>query len=80
MQVTIFLMPVAAKAWFTVHQLLEFIFRHGGIPFSSIADAHLFSCLFKEVTGVSFIVEIADAFGAYDVFGSFAGHKLIKTS
>ena len=72
--------PIATEAWILLHELLEFVFGHSGVPLAGIADADLLTSLFKDVAGIFFVVEVADSFGADDALGPFAGHKLVEES
>ena len=72
--------PVATEAWILLHELLEFVLGHRGVPLASVADADLLAGLLKDVAGVLFIVKIADAFGADDAFRPFAGHEFVEES
>ena len=78
--VTELVIPVAAEAWVLLHELLEFVLRHRGIPLAGISDADLFASLFENVAGIFLVVEIADSFGADDALGPFAGHELVEES
>ena len=70
--------PITTEAWILLHELLEFIFGHSGVPLASVADADLFASLFKDVAGVLFVVEVADAFGADDALGPFASYEFVE--
>ena len=72
--------PIATEAWILLHELLQFIFWHRGIPLASITDADLLTSLFKDVAGIFFVVEVADSFGADDALGPFAGHEFVEES
>ena len=72
--------PVAAKAWVLLHELLEFILRHGSIPLACVSDADLFASLFKNVASIALILEVTDALGTDDALGPFAGHELVEES
>ena len=72
--------PITTKARVLGHELLEFVFRHRGVPLTSVADADLFASLFKDVAGILFVVEVADAFGTDDALGPFAGYELVEES
>ena len=70
--------PVATEAWILLHELLEFVLGHCGIPLAGIADADLFASLLKDVAGILFVVEVADALGTDDALGPFAGYEFVK--
>ena len=70
--------PIATEAWILLHELLEFIFGHRGVPLASVADADLFAGLFKDVAGILFVVEVADALGANDALGPFASYEFVE--
>ncbi len=72
--------PITTKARVLGHELLEFVFGHRGVPLTSVADADLFASLFKDVAGILFVVEVADAFGTDDALGPFAGYELVEES
>ena len=72
--------PIATEAWILGHELLEFIFGHSGIPLAGITDADLLTGLLKDVTGILFVVEVADAFGTDDALWPFAGDELVEES
>ena len=76
--VAILLVPIATEAWILLHELLQFVFWHGGIPLASIADADLTACLLKDVTGFLFILEITDALGTDDALWPLARHELVE--
>ena len=76
--VAILIVPVATEAWVPVHELLQLILGHGGIPLAGITDADLLTSLFEDVADILFVVEVADALGADDAFGPFAGHELVE--
>ena len=70
--------PIATEAWILLHELLEFILRHGSIPLACVSDADLFTGLLKDVAGIFFVVEVADALSADDTFWPFASHELVE--
>ena len=70
--------PIATETWILLHELLEFIFGHSGIPLASVADADLFASLFKDVAYILFVVEVADSLGADDAFRPFASHEFVE--
>ena len=72
--------PITTEAWILLHELLEFVLGHSGVPLAGIADADLFAGLFKDVAGILFVVEVADAFGTDDALGPFAGYELVEES
>ena len=72
--------PIATEAWILLHELLEFVLGHSGIPFAGIADADLLACLFKDVADILFVVEVADSLGADDAFRPFAGYEFVEES
>ena len=72
--------PIATEAWILLHELLEFVLGHSGVPLAGIADADLFAGLFKDVAGILFVVEVADSLGADDAFRPFASHEFVKES
>jgi hypothetical protein len=72
--------PIATEAWILLHELLEFVLGHSGVPLAGIADADLFAGLFKDVAGILFVVEVADSLGADDAFRPFAGYEFVEES
>jgi len=72
--------PVTAEAGILLHELLEFVLRHGGVPLAGIADADLFTSLLKDVANIAFVLEVADTLGADDALGPLAGHELVEES
>ena len=78
--VAVLVVPVATEAWIALHEVLQFIFGHGGVPLAGIADADLFVGLLEDVAGILFVVEVADVLGTDDALGPFAGHKLVEES
>ena len=72
--------PIATEAWILLHELLEFVLGHSGVPLAGIADADLLTGLLKDVTGILFVVEVADAFGTDDALWPFAGDELVEES
>ena len=70
--------PVATKAWIPVHELLQLILGHSGVPLAGIADTNLLASLLKDVADIALILEVADTLGTYDAFGPFAGHELVE--
>ena len=76
--VAILFVPIAAEAWILLHELLQFVFWHGGIPLACITDADLTACLLKDVTGFLFILEITDALGSDDALWPLAGYELVE--
>ena len=78
--VTELVIPVTKEAWVLLHELLEFVLGHRGVPLASVADADLFASLFEDVAGILFVVEIADAFGTDDALGPFAGYEFVEES
>ena len=78
--VTNLFVPVATEAGISLHELLQLIFGHGGIPLACIADADLLASLLKDVADIFFVLEVADAFCADDTLGPFAGYELIEES
>ena len=78
--VTILFVPIATEPRILLHELLQFVLGHGGIPLASIADADLLASLLKDVTGILFVVEVADAFGTDDALWPFAGDELVEES
>ena len=78
--VAILLVPVATEAWIALHEVLQFILGHGGVPLTCIADADLLAGLLKDVADIFFILEIADALGTDDAFWPFAGYELVEES
>ena len=78
--VTELVIPVTKEAWVLLHELLEFVFGHRGVPLASVADADLFAGLLKDVTDIALILEVADALGTDDALGPFAGHEFVEKS
>ena len=76
--VTELFIPIATETWVLLHELLEFVLGHRGVPLACIADADLFASLLKDVAGILFVVEIADTFGTDDALGPFASYKLVE--
>ena len=76
--VAILLVPIATEARIPVHELLQLILGHCGVPLASITDTDLLACLLKDVAGIQFVVEVTDAFGANNAFGPFAGDELVE--
>ena len=72
--------PIATEAWILLHELLEFVLGHSGVPLAGITDTDLLTSLFKDVAGILFVVEVADTFGADDAFRPFASHEFVKES
>ena len=72
--------PVTAEAGILLHELLEFVLRHCGVPLAGIADADLFASLLKDVANIAFVLEVADTLGADDALGPFASHELVEES
>ena len=72
--------PIATETWVLLHELLEFVLGHRGVPLACIADADLFASLLKDVAGILFVVEVADALGTDDALGPFAGHEFVEKS
>ena len=72
------LVPVTTKARVLLHKLLQLILWHGSIPLAGIADADLFAGLLKDVAGIQFVLEVADAFGTDDALWPLAGYKLVE--
>ena len=72
--------PIATEAWILLHELLQFVLRHRGVPLAGITDADLLTGLLKDVTGILFVVEVADAFGTDDALWPFAGDELVEES
>ena len=70
--------PITTEAWVLLHELLEFVFGHRGIPLAGIADADLFAGLFKDVADILFVVEVADTLGADDALGPFASYEFVE--
>ena len=78
--VAVLLVPVATEAWIALHEVLQFILGHGGVPLTRIADADLLAGLLKDVADIFFILEIADTLGTDDAFWPFAGYELVEES
>ena len=78
--VTELFIPIATETWVLLHELLEFVLGHRGVPLAGITDTDLLTSLFKDVAGILFVVEVADTFGADDAFRPFASHEFVKES
>ena len=78
--VAVLVIPIATEAWIAPHEVLQLIFGHRGIPLAGITDADLLTGLLKDVTGILFVVEVADSLGADDAFRPFASHEFVKES
>ena len=78
--VAVLVIPIATEAWIAPHEVLQLIFGHRGIPLAGITDADLLTGLLKDVTGILFVVEVADAFGTDDALWPFAGDELVEES
>ena len=78
--VTELFIPIATETWVLLHELLEFVLGHRGVPLACIADADLFASLLKDVAGILFVVEVADALGTDDALWPFAGDELVEES
>ena len=76
--VAVLFVPIATEAWIALHEVLQFILGHRGIPLAGIADADLLASLLEDVAGVLFVVEVADALGTDDALGPFAGDELVE--
>lgn len=72
--------PVTAEAGILLHELLQFVLRHRGVPLAGITDADLLAGLLKDVAGIFFVLEVADTLGADDALGPFASHELVEES
>ena len=72
--------PIATETWILLHELLKFVLGHSGVPLAGITDTDLLTSLFKDVAGVLFVVEVADALGADDALGPFASYELVEES
>ena len=72
--------PITTESWVLLHELLEFVLGHSGVPLAGIADADLLAGLFEDVAGILFVVEIADTFGTDDALWPFAGDELVEKS
>ena len=72
--------PITSEAWVLLHELLQFVLGHRGVPLAGIADADLFAGLFKDIAGVLFVVEVTDSLGADDALGPFAGYEFVEES
>ena len=70
--------PVATKAWIPVHELLQLILGHSGVPLAGIANTNLLASLLKDVADIALVLKVADAFGADDAFGPLAGYELVE--
>ena len=78
--VAVLVIPIATEAWIAPHEVLQLIFGHRGIPLAGITDADLLTGLLEDVTGILFVVEVADAFGTDDALWPFAGDELVEES
>ena len=76
--VTVLIVPVLAQSGILLHELLQLVFGHGGIPLSCIADADLLACLFEDIADVALVVEVADALGADDALRPLSGYELVE--
>ena len=78
--VTELVIPITTESWVLLHELLEFVLGYSVVPLAGIAAADLFAGLFKDVAGILFVVEVADAFGTDDALWPFAGDELVEES
>ena len=78
--VAVLVIPIATEAWIAPHEVLQLIFGHRGIPLAGITDADLLTGLLKDVTGILFVVEVADALGTDDALWPFASDELVEES
>ena len=78
--VTELFIPIATETWVLLHELLEFVLGHRGVPLAGITDTDLLTSLFKDVAGILFVVEVADALGADDALGPFASYEFVEES
>ena len=76
--VAIDFVPVALQLFVIGKHLTQFPFRHCCIPLTSIPQVHLTASLFKHIAYVTFVFEIADTFGANDIFWPFTRNKIVK--
>ena len=70
--------PILLQSRVLFHELAQLKLRHGCVPLSRIAHAHLFSGLFENVTDVLFAVEVGQSLAADDVLGPFSCHEVIE--
>ena len=63
-----------------LHEVLQLIFRHRGVPLSGIGDVELLAALLKEVAGLRFVAEPADAFCSDHALGPLCGDELIEAA
>ena len=70
--------PVATKAWIPVHEQLQFILGHSGVPLAGIADTNLLASLLKDVADIALVLKVTDTFGTDDAFGPLAGYELVE--
>ena len=78
--VAVLVIPIATETWILLHELLKFVLGHSGVPLAGITDTDLLTSLFKDVAGILFVVEVADAFGTDDALWPFAGDELVEES
>ena len=76
--VSVMFIPVVAESWILLHELFQFLFRHGGIPLACIPQSYLSPSLLKYIAGVRLIAEVADSLASYDGLGPLACDKLVE--
>ena len=77
--VAILLVPVFAQSRLARHELHEFLFGHGGIPLSGVAQGELLAGLFEDIADVRLLLEPADSLGTYDGSRPLPGQELIES-
>ena len=78
--VSVYGVPVSHHSGVVDEEVVQFVFRHGGIPLSCVSQADLFSCLFKDVADVFFAFEIAYTLCPDDGLRPFSCHEMVKFS
>ena len=73
-----FLIPFLLQLWVILHDLGEFVFRHGSQPLASLLYSLLLASLLEHVAHVALIIEIADSLGANHVSRPFSCYEIIE--
>ena len=73
-----FLIPFLLQLWVILHDLGEFVFRHGSQPLTSLLYSLLLASLLEHVAHVALIIEIADSLGANHVSRPFSCYEIIE--